>query len=1015
MPDEARVVAGFALPLLTAFFATPVAIAVATRTDFLDHPVGYKGHGRSTPYLGGAAVICGVLIAALIAIGTSSRLLAIVGAAAALWAVGTADDKFTIRPIARVVVEIGAAGLLWEAGIGFTPFDADLLNFAVSAFWIVAVVNAFNLMDNMDGAAASVALVSGLGIAVVALLQDDITIAVLAFGLAGSLAGFLPYNLAKPARIFLGDGGSMPVGFLVGAMTMAVVGAGDPAPLTLVTAVLLAGLPLVDTALVLVSRRRRGISFLVGGRDHMTHRLRRRLRTPRQVAASLAAIQAALCLVAIGADQLGEDEVVVAGVMWFIVAAGMITLLESRSWAPDEVSAKTPLPGPPEVEPPPGTRRFRIPLLDREATAVELVTVTILGLACGLSPFFFGLYEVGTWGPVGLLLLAVLLGMVIARPAHPRPLALAALGTLVAFWLWALISTGWAESAGQALTESNRWLLYAAMFGLLVLVLRDDRIGQLLMAVSTLMVLVFAGYICIRLATNDGPSMFLYNRLNEPLGYVNGQAGYLLLGFWPLVAVAERVRRPEVAAAAIAGAVVLAALVLLAQTRAVFPALVVGVVVLVAAVPGRVRRLGILAVVGFGVAAAALPVLEVYQGAQDKGLNAPDSGALRSAVLALAFGAALAAAAWIALAGSAGRWIADGRLLVGGGGGVRLRRVVIGAAGVVAVAGALGLVALTGNPVDEARDQYDAFVNVQEDPSAPEGESRFASGGGYRFDYWRIAANEFADEPLRGVGAGNYDRRYFIERATRENIQQPHSMPMQALAELGLVGALLLGAFIAIVLTAFAQRVRWARSNPRQMTLAVAAGGVFITWLVHTSVDWLHLIPGITGFALFAAAVLVGGWTREPRDAHRPLRHALTGVALLLVVVGAAVLGRATLAERYLDQARDAAPDDPVRVLDRVEASLELNDEELDAYFLRSSAHARLGDYRRARGALEEAARREPTSFVPYALLGDLAARRGDLGQAQADYQRASDLNPRDNVLADLAGNPVLALPDLLR
>ena len=1015
MPDEARVVAGFALPLLTAFFATPVAIAVANRTDFLDRPVGYKGHGRATPYLGGAAVILGVLAAACLVVGSSSRLAAIIGALVALWAVGTADDRFTVKPGVRVLAEVAAAALLWQVGVAFTPFDSDVLNFAVSAFWIVAVVNAFNLMDNMDGAASTVALVSGAGIGVAALVEGDVTLAVLAFGLAGALAGFLPYNLAKPARIFLGDGGSMPVGFLVGALSMGVVGADDPAPVTLVTAVLLAGLPLVDTALVLVSRRRRGVSFLVGGQDHMTHRLRKRLRTPREVALSLAAIQGTLCLVAIAAQELGEGSVVVAGAMWFVMAAGMITLLESRAWAPDEPPAQPVPDGPPEVDPPPGARRFRLPFLGPRATGVELVTVTVLGLACGLSPFFYGLYDLSTWGPLGLLMLAILVGLVVARPAHPRPIALVALAALVGLWVWSLASTGWAEAADQALDEANRWLLYGAMFALLVLVLRDDRLGQLLVGVATLMVLVFAGYICVRLVTNSGPSLFLYNRLNEPLGYVNGQAGYLLLGFWPLVALAERARRPETAAAATAAAVLVGGHVLLSQTRAVFPALVVGVVVMLAVVPGRMRRLGVLGVVAFGILVAAVPVLDVYRSAQNAGLTAPGVGSLRDAVLALIFGAVAAAAAWLALAEGARRWVRDGRLALGSARAVPLRQIAVASIVAAAVVGSAALVAATGNPFDEARDQYNAFANLREEQGEPGARSRFASGGGYRFDYWRIAANEFADAPLRGVGAGNYDQRYFIERATRENIQQPHSMPMQLLAELGLVGGVLLLIFVGAVLTGFARRARRARTDPREIGLTVAAGGVFITWLAHTSVDWLHLIPGITGFALFAAAALLGGWTPEPRRGQSVRRRLVSVAALVAIVAAAVVLGRATMADRYLGQAEDASGTEPARVLDRVEKSLELNDEALEAYYLRSSAHAQLGNYRAARAALLEAIRREPHDFVPYALLGDLAIRRGDFETATRYYRRASDLNPRDEVLADLAGNPVLALPDMLQ
>ena len=155
---------------------------------------------------------------------------------------------------------------------------------------------------------------------------------------------------------------------------------------------------------------------------------------------------------------------------------------------------------------------------------------------CGLSPALFGFYKLSVWGPIALFVLAVLLGLTIARPASPRPTALVAIGGLVFLWLWSLASVGWSESADQALLDANRWMLYAAVFAVLVLLLRDDRLGRLLMATATAAVVAFGLYLCARLLLPDSGEMFLNRRLNDPLGYVNGQAGYLLLALWPLVA-----------------------------------------------------------------------------------------------------------------------------------------------------------------------------------------------------------------------------------------------------------------------------------------------------------------------------------------------------------------------------------------------------------------------------------------------------------------------------------------------
>lgn len=183
---------------------------------------------------------------------------------------------------------------------------------------------------------------------------------------------------------------------------------------------------------------------------------------------------------------------------------------------------------------------------------------------------------------------------------------------------------------------------------------------------------------------------------------------------------------------------------------------------------------------------------------------------------------------------------------------------------------------------------------------------------------------------------------------------------------------------------------------------------MFLVWLVHTSVDWLHLIPGVTGIALCGAAVLVAPWVRKPTAEPRrsTLRLAIIGASVVVVLAGAAFLGRATLADKYRSDAEDLIARDPGAALQKAGDSLALNDEALPAYYVQAAAHARLNDYERARAALLEATRREPHDFVTWGLLGDLAVRRGDLGQARRAYARASRLNPRDESLRDFARDP---------
>jgi len=325
----------FAVALGATLIFTPLAIGLARMTGFFDRPVGYKGHASPTPYLGGIAVIAGFLLAAGLFGGASNAFLPIAVGATVLLGVGTIDDRYELGPLTRLVIEIAVACVLYEAGIGWSLFGNDALDLPFSIVFVVGVVNACNLMDNMDGACCSVAAASGAALGILALVQGSPELAAIAFALAGSCLGFLRCNLASPARIFLGDGGSMPIGFVVAALVMAMPGAHQLGWTFVLVAVVLVGLPALDTTLVIVSRLRRGAGVFEGGRDHLTHRLRCKLGAERRVAAVLAAAQGAL--VGLGGALLasGNEPLALFGAVVLVVGGIIIVaLLESPSWAP---------------------------------------------------------------------------------------------------------------------------------------------------------------------------------------------------------------------------------------------------------------------------------------------------------------------------------------------------------------------------------------------------------------------------------------------------------------------------------------------------------------------------------------------------------------------------------------------------------------------------------------------------------------------------------------------------------
>ena len=330
MPTDLRLLFAFALAAGATVLLTPVAIWLARRTGFMDHPQGYKGHRAATPYLGGLALGGGIVIPAITLGGAAMEYSPIALCAAAMWLVGTVDDRIGLHPLTRVVVETAAAAVLWTAGLGWGVPGPEVLGLALTVLWVVGLVDAYILMNNMDGAAAGVGCVSAGGFALIAAAGGKPVLAALALTVSGACAGFLCFNLSAPAKIFMGDGGSMPLGFLIAAVAMSVPLTGDLGLLGVVALAPVAGLPILDTCLVTVSRRRRGVAVMSGGRDHLTHRLRAHLASPRAVALALAAAQAALCGLALALAHLDPVAVVGGAVACTAGAAVAIWALETR-------------------------------------------------------------------------------------------------------------------------------------------------------------------------------------------------------------------------------------------------------------------------------------------------------------------------------------------------------------------------------------------------------------------------------------------------------------------------------------------------------------------------------------------------------------------------------------------------------------------------------------------------------------------------------------------------------------
>lgn len=609
------------------------------------------------------------------------------------------------------------------------------------------------------------------------------------------------------------------------------------------------------------------------------------------------------------------------------------------------------------------------------STAWPLV---VIGVALVSGQLWGGVYTLSIWGPAALVIAACLVALLVSRPMRPSRNALIVLLALLGLAGLSAISMLWAESAPQASLEAHRWALYGGLLAMLLTLLRDQGQRRALMIGIGVAGAVVAAGMALILAFGDASQLFFAMRLTEPLGYVNGQAAALAAVLWPALALAEHGRRADLRGAAAGVACLVSGLLLLVQSRGALLALIAALVFVFAVIPGRIRRGWLLVFIAAGVAAAAEPLLGVYSSTASV-LNRPADDVVHDAVRMLLVCAALCGVAW----GVATRLLEHQRaqlpLLA------RIGRWALVALAVVAVAGGLAVV---GDPVAKARTQIEQFKALETGGLA---QSRLLAGGGNRYDYWRVAVDEWQEDPVLGVGAGNYPRDYFRLRRTPEDIRQPHSLQLQGLSELGVVGfalvMMLLGGLLWACVTA-ARGVRDGRFHP---ALVVAASGLIVSWIVHTSVDWLHLLPSLTGVMLCAFAALT---TSHGPASGVTRRLPVTVVAVAVTVLAAAGIGRLTLADKLRDDAGSALASDPVESIRLSGRALRLQGDDVQTLYIRAAAFARQNDYVNARRALLDATIAEPHNFVPRALLGDLALRRGERGVALSNYRAAIRLNP---------------------
>ena len=263
---------------------TPLMRKIAIVQGVLDSPnSAHKSHKTPVPYLGGVAIIIGVVFVSYLALISSKftwsnfwLATSVLGPAVAMGLVGLWDDLKSLNPLPRFIGQsiaglIVAFTLVFNDNVG-NPTGISGLDVAITVLWIVGICNSINFFDNLDGGAAGTVAITAISLTYLAITGDQYFIAALSVVVAGSTLGFLIWNRA-PARIYMGDAGALFLGLLIATLTVRFKPSTDSSITSFAIPVLLLAIPILDTTVAVFSRLRRKVSPFQGGKDHLSHRL----------------------------------------------------------------------------------------------------------------------------------------------------------------------------------------------------------------------------------------------------------------------------------------------------------------------------------------------------------------------------------------------------------------------------------------------------------------------------------------------------------------------------------------------------------------------------------------------------------------------------------------------------------------------------------------------------------------------------------------------------------------------
>jgi tetratricopeptide (TPR) repeat protein len=638
-------------------------------------------------------------------------------------------------------------------------------------------------------------------------------------------------------------------------------------------------------------------------------------------------------------------------------------------------------------------------------------------------------YPVTHWAPGGLIVLALLgvtLGAVgLDVRAVPLPVKIA-VGCLAGYTALSFASILWAAVPGDAWEGANRTLLYLLVFALFALWPQRGRSAALLLGAWVLAMIGLAAFAALHVnAAAHSPARLAIllpeGRLVYPSGYANANAAQWLMAFWPALLLAREARLPwSVRGLFAGGAVLLAGVALLSVSRGSLYATPVMLVLVFALLPGRVRTFALLAPVAAGIAAFAPAVLRVGERLEH--------GQDATAAVHAAITATLLAALVVGLVVALGAAIESRRTFSE----ISARRVRRGV-GVIAIVTLVALLvggwAAAGNPVARVRHGWDTFKSGSGYAANGTG-NRLTSGlGSQRYDFYRVALDEFLHHPLVGIGADNFQQQYLAHGRSEETPHYPHSVELRTLAQTGVIGALLALVGLGAALVAAARGLRGSDRLGRAVVAAALAG--FAYWVVHGSFDWFWEFAGLgaPAFALLgltcaltprrrtlavadapdsAPAGLPAGASRAAeapppaaeRSRWRGLKLARLSLSVFAgVIVALAVAASLTapwLSQLEVQSAARVWTKAPQTAYARLNDAARLNPLSDEPYLVAGSIALRFGDLSRADHEFALALKRTPGDAYATLERGAIASSEDEPRRALALFERAARLNPRD-------------------